>query len=323
MNIRFLSELNEKHFIRKCFRFDAARYLKHANRSRPTSADGLRSEMAIATHVVEKGLTMPEMRWGFGQERILALIGHCRLFTTQYGQNDETLQQAVSVLKEYRLRHTEAGIGLDPAFATALDSLLTTFPDVPASQQPHTHRQTYFKDTEAPFDVFSASRHSLRSFGPEKVPTETLREAVRLAQNAPSACNRQATQVYIVENPSLVHKVLSLQNGNRGFGQTVDKLIILTSKLAYYKGGQSRNLCYIDAGIYAMNLLYALHFCQVGACPLNWCDSPKDDARLRSLLAIPGGETINLIIACGSVPEEDIPYASSRRIDADSITHVL
>ena len=324
MNLfRFFNQWNERHYIRKCFRFDSRRYLSFSCPLEPMTKDQLRGEISIAVHVVEKGLTMPDMRWGFGRERIMTLLAHCEAFAERYDAADDVLLHAVSVLKEYAHRHDAAGIALDEMFQTSLSHLLSRFPDVPASEQPMTARTAFFASSEASFPIFSASRHSIRNFGKEPVPVDTLRMAAALAQNAPSACNRQATRIYIVQDEKLKDDILSLQNGNRGFGHLVDKLLVITSDLSYYKGGKSRNLCYVDAGIYAMNLLYSLHYYRVGACPLNWCDSPRDDAAIRNLIRIPEQETVVLLVACGSVPESTTQYASSQRIEADAVIHVL
>ena len=71
-----------------------------------------------------------------------------------------------------------------------------------------------------------------------------------------------------------------------------------------------------------MNLLYALHYQQIGACTLNWCDSPEDDEQIRSLLNIPASETITLLIACGKAPEVSFKVASSPRVKAQKIVTI-
>lgn len=65
---------------------------------------------------------------------------------------------------------------------------------------------------------------------------EDLMQAIELAQNAPSACNRQPGRVHLVENDLLKHKILDIQGGNRGFGHMADKVLIVTVELAGYRG---------------------------------------------------------------------------------------
>jgi hypothetical protein len=71
-----------------------------------------------------------------------------------------------------------------------------------------------------------------------------------------------------------------------------------------------------------MNLLYALHYHQIGACVLNWCNSPKDDAKLRTIIHIDDNEYITLFIACGRVPDHSFSVAKSQRLKVEDITTV-
>ena len=68
--------------------------------------------------------------------------------------------------------------------------------------------------------------------------------------------------------------------------------------------------------MYAMNLLYALHAYQIGACALNWRGGGKTDDKLRTLLYIPNNEEIIMVIATGYPPKE-FKYVSSTRNDVE------
>ena len=46
---------------------------------------------------------------------------------------------------------------------------------------------------------------------------------------APSACNRQYVRVHSVGDIEMKKAILSLQNGNRGFGENADKLLVVTA----------------------------------------------------------------------------------------------
>lgn len=121
----------------------------------------------------------------------------------------------------------------------------------------------------------------------------------------------------------LVRKCLALQNGNRGFGHLADKLLILTADLRAVWGAE-RNDLFTNAGIYLMNLCYALHKNRVAHCMLNWSVSPETDAALRKILHTPpqsgaelqDSETVIVFIACGDVPEK-FKLASSPRKSVD------
>ncbi|MCA1920535.1 MAG: nitroreductase family protein, partial [Flavobacterium piscis] len=113
-------------------------------------------------------------------------------------------------------------------------------------------------------------------------------------------------------------KALALQNGNRGFGFLADKILVVTEDLNYFLSIAERNEAYINGGMFSMNLLYALHFYGIGACPLNWCAEKSNDMALRKLCLIPENEIIIMMIAIGGIPDKFM-LASSPRIRPESI----
>ena len=68
----------------------------------------------------------------------------------------------------------------------------------------------------------------------------------------------------------------------------------------------------MDAGIFAMNLLYSLHFYKIGAIPLVWLSTPKRDIDLRNLTGIPSHEIPALVIGIGEVADNAICAVSPR-----------
>lgn len=278
------------------------------------------SSIISTYHVIEKGLTMPERRLGFGKDKVLELTELCEEYARHYGKQDEQLLIAVGVLKEYRDLHLKEKFVLDDRVGDALNRIIGRFDKVPQIEQNFFTREKYFIHLQDAFDVFSFSRHSLRHYS-GKVELEDLKKAIRLAGNAPSACNRQSTRVKIIANKEKVTAVLGIQNGNRGFGYLADKLIVLTSSISAWSV-RSRNGLYIDGGIFAMNLLYALHFYQIGACALNCYLTPKQNRRMRKILDLPPFEDIVLLIAVGGVPDS-FAVTASHRSHPDSFTIIL
>ena len=304
--------------MREMFAYDRARFLKFSPHSRETKAGALAS-IVMTYHIVEKGLTMPDMRLGFGREMLLGLVAALNDFADRYGTDEAQFRAAVAVVAEYRKVHADAGFALDEERVRAIDSLLARVPVEPSRQIEMT-RERYFADLDAPFETFSASRHSVRHFA-GTVSLEQIRAAVALANNAPSACNRQYVRVHCVSDHEKIRECLALQNGNRGFGHLADKLLILTADLRAVWGAE-RNDLFTNAGIYLMNLCYALHKNRVAHCMLNWSVPPKTDRALRRLLNTPprfqhslleDSETVVVFIACGDVPEKFKLASSPRR----------
>jgi nitroreductase len=164
------------------------------------------------------------------------------------------------------------------------------------------------------------SRYSIRNFSKEPVPEELIRDVVRIAQKSPSVCNRQSWHVYVIKDPALKEKALALQNGNRGFGHTADFVAVITSDLQTFASAGGRNQCFIDGGLFAMSLMYALHSKGVGTCPLNWMVEPSQDRKLRAVVPIRPSENVIMMMVGGFLPERLIVPKSARISAENSMT---
>jgi hypothetical protein len=289
---------------KKCYRYDSQRFFEYSNaHAKFENKDKLIGIIIAEYHVIEKGITMPKMKLGFGSVILCSLIDHCSQYYKLYDHKNEQLLHAISVISEYKEIHINKNFILNISILTRIDDLLSLFSKFNDETQIEITSNEYFKDIDSSFNKFSLSRHSLRDFS-GNVDITSIKNAIALAQSAPSACNRQPSRVYIVQNTEVIKEVLELQHGNRGFGYLADKLIILTAELSGYLSLGERNDVYVNGGIYAMNLLYGLHHNRIGACTLNWCSLPSEDLRLRNLCNIKDSETVILMVACGSVPDK-------------------
>lgn len=304
------------------FKYDSNRFIKHSNVfNRWNNPEKLIGQIIAEYHVIEKGLAMPNMRFGFGKIILNDLINHCILFENKFGNEKEQFKYAISVIAEYKKVHENENFSLEDGLNKSIDNLLLKANFFKPSEQISMTKEAYLKNTNSSFESFSSSRKSLRVFS-GTIELEKIKKAISLAQNAPSACNRQPSRVYIVQDKDCIKNVLSVQNGNRGFGHLSDKLIVLTAELGAYLGINERNDVYVNGGIYAMNLLYALHYYQIGACPLNWCATPEQDLKLREICNIKESETVILIIACGGIPS-NFKLVASHRDDYKNIINII
>lgn len=269
------------------------------------------ARIVMAYHIVEKGLTMPNRRMGFGRPVVKSLMVAIDGFMMRYGACSQ-VRHAIGVLHAYAKLHADFDRSEEPAFWKALDAFLAKHADVPVAIQRHMTRADFFSHNNAPFPEFAASRHTIRHYA-GAVSLETIREAVSLAMTAPSACNREHARVYAVSDETLRYQILALQNGNRGFGHLADKLLVVTMDLADLCGPNERNDGFINGGIFLMNLCYALHYYEVGHCILNWSVSPGTDKALRALVPMRDSETTVALLTCGALPEKVDIAASPRR----------
>lgn len=292
---------------RRAFRYDMSQFMENAGALHLDRESAARAEIVMGYHVLEKGLTMPRRRLGFGKGAVVHLVDLVDSFERRFGRGDAQVRHAVGVLRAYRELHRNW-----PEPMLRLDAFLASHADIPAANQPHVKRDDFFAARRAPFDEFAASRHVVRHFsGP--VPRETIESAVNLATTAPSACNRQHARVHVIDDPAIRDRLLAAQGGTRGFGSDADKVIVVTADLSSVRWAWERHDCYVNGGIFVMNLCYALHFFGIAHCILHWSVSPETDRAVRRMLDIPANEAIVQVIACG-VPPEEFDVASSPRL---------
>ena len=293
--------------VARAFAYDRAQFLANAGALHLDRRSAARDEIVMGYHVLEKGLTMPHRRLGFGKGALVHLMNLIESFERRFGKGEPQVEHAIGVLKAYRQLHADW-----PEPMPRLNAFIAAHPEVPAAVQPHLSKEDFFSAKDAPFPAFAASRHVVRHFaGP--VPRETVETAIALAITAPSACNRQHARVHVVADRALIDRLFALQGGTRGFGQDADKAIVVTADMSAVRWAWERHDCYTNGGIFVMNLCYALHYYGVAHCILHWSVSPKTDKAAHELLGIPANEAIVQVLACGLPPDEFDVAASPRR----------
>ena len=166
------------------------------------------------------------------------------------------------------------------------------------------------------------SRHSLRYYGSLPIQIETIKKAVSLAQTAPSACNRQPTHVYACVNTEKIDTIMAFHGGMKGFGRP-QAILAVTGALGAYTSEYERNTVHVDCGLFAMNLLYALHYYGLATCPIIWGSEPDNDKKIRKILDIPECETVALLITVGSYPADSYRFAKAQRKETNTVFDVI
>jgi len=302
-----------------CYYYDICRYLKFSTTLRqPKTFEQSEAKMIAHYHVIEKGLSLKDTRPGFGKECVKTLLELLENYINlNYSPEKESFKAAIDTLREYisfNKRNEQDISDIESAFLTILKRV--NIPNEKLGGVIELTKNQILKNTKKNFKIFVTSRHSIRNFSKEEVDVNVLIDAIKIAQKSPSVCNRQTAKAYIIISSDLIKKVLSLQNGNRGFRHLVNKLIVITSDLQYFGSIGERNQAFMDSGMFSMSFLYALHYKDLGACPLNWCVKPNKDKILRGILKIKESETIMLIIAIGHLPDKfNVTKSTRKNID--------
>ena len=157
------------------------------------------------------------------------------------------------------------------------------------------------------------TRHSIRHFSDKPVELERVEDAVKLAQYTPSACNRQGWKTYIVKDKAVLREVLKNQNGNRGFGQEFDKLLVVVGDLRYFNRDREVFQVYIDGGMYAMRVLDSLYYERIASVPLSASLTKEQEENVRKLLKLDPAEVLIMFIGIGNYPDECQTTRSERK----------
>jgi nitroreductase len=283
----------------------------------------LKGKLTIYYHVLEKGLTMPETKLGFGQPVVYDLIELIELYILKgYNITSLELVHSINVLEEYLEFHQINKFDLDLKIIDKIKILRSKIKYVPTQNQFELEKTTYFENNKSSFEKFSLSRYSLRNYTDTEIPIEILHKCIQIAMKSPTSCNRQLNRIYAVRDKKVKQEVLKLQYGNRGFGHLADTIFVITADISVFQGTNDRNESYINSGMFAMSLLYALHRYEIGACPLNWSVEVERDLALRKLLGIPKNERVGVLISCGYLPDK-VKIASSPRLSVEQIIKII
>jgi len=261
-------------------------------------------------HVLEKGLSHPTPKNCFSLPVVKGLIKLIHQYDALTRIRSRQVDVAVEVLKQYLTFPTNQSCITVNLIASI--SSLRCISKFNSGSYEFT-RSEFFKNSEANFGDFALSRYSVRDFTDEDVSVDLLKEVVKIAQKTPSVCNRQTAKVHLLINKKDIKNHLALQNGNRGFGYKINKLLIVSSDLYFFEGSRERNQAFVDGGMFAMSILYALHYHKIGAVALNWAYDNKQDKALHDLGRVPENEKIILFIGVGYPPDNFKVAVSDRR----------
>lgn len=263
-------------------------------------------------HTIEKGLAYESYRPGFGKENINKLVFTLEQFANKYGTDSFCYETALSCLETYISKNKAYGIDdLDlqkrinklPGKKNALaGTILVSMPN---------------EVSQYNFEQIMKSRHSIRSFSSKPVDVAVLKQAIALAQYTPSACNRQGWKTRIVSDKEIISAILSNQNGNRGFGQEIDKLLIITADLRAQQKSREVFQAFIEGGMYSESVINSLYYYNIGSIPLSAALTVDQEKKIRSISKISDAESFILFIGVGNYPENAILTTKSTRKATD------
>lgn len=311
-NMVRLRRVRDRYQILRVYLSDMKKYLRYSLAFHQDTPHQIEARITLLYHGIEKGFLHSPIRPYFAKvkiEEILRLLEDVRIVRLK---DSVHVSSAISSLCYYYEWHSEHGHSLD-YFTKEMYDKLSEQRTIFAKPTKSVSADAFCKVSPEEFEQFATSRVSIREFDDRQIPQSVLEDVVRLANTAPSACNRQGIFVHLVQDKECIDAILRIQRGLTGFEQSIRQLIVLTADRNFYYTVGERNYFYVDGGIYLMNLLYSLHCHGIAACSAHWGLLPCDDAKALTLLDLNPSEQIIALVAVGYPKSMNVATASHRR----------
>lgn len=278
----------------------------------------MRYELVKKSHSIEKGFCLRSVKEGFGTEKIKDILKDLDSYIEkEYNTSAAEFQICCGILKYYfekqKILHNDVINSLNVKFEQILSE---NHISIVERYWGGIEKRKRDIDDIKNFDNLKTileNRDSVRNFAGGSVDIKKLEEAVRLAQTAPSACNRQPARVYILDHEKY-YMIEKWVQGVGGFQEDVDKWLVITSDMAAFNKGELGQ--YIVSGsIFAGYLALILRTMGYATCMVqrNVLRIPKT---VRKTLGISESEQAICVIAVGNMQEEYVvPKACRYSLD--------
>ncbi len=153
-------------------------------------------------------------------------------------------------------------------------------------------------------------RESCRSYTGESIEKETLIKCIEAARLAPSACNGQPWQFYVITNPDIKSKLVKLtqasSNNASAFIVVLEEKPKLQTKIV--NNLKNQEYTQVDIGIASSHICLAATELGLSTCMLGWFNEDK----IKELLNINSSKRIRLIMSVGYSAKEE-PLKKTRK----------
>lgn len=246
------------------------------------SGEGCNPNLRRQIHRIEKGLNRPDRKFKFGNEAFKEILNEFDKIKniSEFDKND--LKWIYIVLVDYR----EHCFEIDK-----LDVLLKSLVFVKS----HSYRREYITKLEE----IIINRRSTRYFLNKQVNLERVYDAINIAKEAPTACNRQPYSIHLILNKNKKDRIIDLAPGTSGFGSGIPLLAVVVGHASSFRFERDRHLLNFDAGLFVSQFLLLLEEKELNTCICNWTPHYKNDNEAINLLDLDKSKTIVCLIAIG------------------------
>ena len=163
------------------------------------NVENVKANLILVLHGIEKGLTMPNPKPGFGiikLGQILNLIGKLK----EKDSGCFEIKYTKGIILQYIKFHEDRNLIIPIENKLLLEKLEKELSDIDISssfsaQQLHFTEELFFSYGDS-FLGFIEGRHSLRNYDSKPINKDIFLDVAKYANFAPSSCNRQSCRSY-------------------------------------------------------------------------------------------------------------------------------
>ena len=284
------------------------------NGARNKNPRKMETDLAIRAHALEKGMSIGSVKVGFGKQKVRNLLKDLQHYLNIDGHL-EFACDVCTVIEKYILFNQYVGADMNDIISLLDDFCMKNSIQIDSNADAGIYVKNLSKladERKSSFEVFSQSRFSVRDFGKEKVDFNKILSALKMCERTPSACNRQSYKIYVYKDELLKNKIFEMQGGCNGFYEDMQIAILICGDQRGYNINELHQV-YVDGGIYAMNLLYALHYEGLAAIPLTMGQKQGKIALIKKEMDITEYEMPCVLIGVGTYKDEYKVAVSKRK----------
>ncbi len=292
------------------YMIDCIRYIKYSSSIKfDDDVNKLEGRICVFYHALEKGLSLPNPKKGFGEEKTAELIKFTLRYAKIENHSTDLIATVSGVLKKYfQFNNDVVSKKLldlyELQYIKNVNVLSSDFAGTSLAKK----SDLAFED----YEKFVKSRRSIRKYLSSAIPRKEIEECINIARYTPSVCNRQPWKAYIYQGENEVQKALSVQQGNKGFCDSLNSLILVTADRTKFWHALERNQAYIDGGMFSMSIVNALHAKGLGSCCLNLSLTASGEKTLKKKLNIADSEIPIMMITVVNYVDGSLVAASER-----------
>jgi nitroreductase len=295
-------------------------YYRNKKRDRLTHV-----ELRRNIHRLEKGIIMMPRRDIFARDYITETVEFyeqaVRQCTVAPGSMDMSeMDWSHNVLTEYFRVSTGSNPTVDAARARfeALDYVAPSLEKIPHP------KEKLSSITFAQFEKLAKQRRSVRFFEQKPVPRELMDQAILIARQAPTACNRLPYEFRVFDDPAMVKIVAGLPFGAAGYAENIPSIVVVVGKLESYFSPRDRHAIYVDSSLAAMSFIFGLETLGLSSSVINWPDFEPLEAKMQKTLGLGVSDRVVMLIAVGYAnPDGMVPFSQKKELDTFRSYNVL